>query len=72
MKTETLFLFAQVLLATATPKQWMERREEARGRKRRAERGMAGEGEEEGGRVEEERRGMRNGTKSWMEELKMA
>lgn len=50
----------------------MERREEARGRKRRAERGMAGEGEEEGGRVEEERRGMRNGTKSWMEELKMA
>lgn len=48
----------------------MERREEAKGRKRRAERGMAGEGEE-GGRVEEERRGMRNGTKSWMEELKM-
>lgn len=60
--------FVQVLVVTATPKHWRARREEARGRKRRAERGMAGEED----RVEEARRGTRNGTRSWMERLKMA
>lgn len=58
----------QVLVVTATPKQWRVRREEAKVRKRRAERGMVGEED----RVEGGRRGRRNGTRSWMGRLKVA
>lgn len=63
-----ILLFVQVLVGTATPKQWTARRGEVRVRKRTAERGMAGEEDT----AEEERKGMRNGMRSWMEELKMA
>ena len=53
----------QVPVATATPKQWMERRGEERGRKRRREeRWMEKE--------EETRRGMESGTKSWTEKTR--